>query len=315
MRLNLLLTPKELECVLSKFPNHIILIRPKQFGFNAETASTNSFQNQLEAENLAENVLEEFDVFHENLRALNILVTVFEDESESPDAIFCNNWMAHIPGVGVGAFPMEAVNRRTEFRQDILAYIKEKSGDKQALDYLKYANEGKYLESTGSFVLDYENKVGFAALSPRTDKQLFEKFCEDINFKPIVFEAMDAYGDLIYHTNVVMALGQSFVVICIEAVNENDRNQLESVLLGLGKEIIPISREQMNAFAGNALEVFSKAGEPYLFMSETGWKALNRHQQNRLNAHCKVVTFNIPTIETIGGGSVRCMMTGFLESD
>jgi len=252
----------------------------------------------------------------EKLKAHKIQVEIFEDQKQGlPDSVFSNNWMAHIPGGDVVVFPMCTENRRTEVRPDILDFISQRTNSKNQIDLRSFITENKFLEGTGSIVFDYRAKIAFASESPRTDVSLFEDFCKRINYKPISFQSTDLKGDLIYHTNVMMTVADGYALVCFDSIsNAVERKMLELKLTETNHEIIPISFQQMNQFAGNCIEVLNADKQSFLLMSETAFRSLNSDQIAKIEKFSKILSFQIPVIETIGGGSVRCMITGVFVS-
>ena len=297
----------------------ILMIRPASFGYNPETAVNNFFQSRTneEREQLQQNALKEFDGMVQALKNNEIEVLVVNDTPEppKPDAIFPNNWLATSPEGIVSVFPMFAKNRRAEKRDDILKMLKEKFIVKDLHDWTEYEPEGKFLEGTGSMVMDYDDKVIYACYSPRTDLSVLEKFANANGYRAIVFLATDKNGNAVYHTNVVMTVGEKFAILCEEAIEEEwELIAIRQLLETTEHEIIPITREQMHDFAGNMLEVKNKMGENILVMSQRAFVALTAEQKKKLSEFSKLLPIAVPTIEKVEGGSVRCMMTEiFLE--
>lgn len=295
------------------------MIRPAAFGFNEETAGNNFFQSppSLSSEIIQQRALQEFDDMIKLLEKNNIDVIIIDDTPAppKPDAIFPNNWMATLPEGIVSVFPMYAMNRRAEKRNDILKMLAEKFIVKDVQDWSEYEAEGKFLEGTGSMVMDHDNKMIYASVSERTNLSVLEKFASTNGYQAIVFLATDKEGRPVYHTNVVMNLGENFAVLCEEAIDEEWELIAVRQLLGsTGHTIIPITREQMHAFAGNMLQVKNQREEKFLLMSQTAFESLRKEQIRMLEAYSRLLPVSIPTIEEIEGGSVRCMMAEiFLE--
>lgn len=292
--------------------NTIIMIRPANFGFNTETAESNSFQNP-EAENdnhVQEKACDEFDVFVQKLRGKGVEVLVFEDTVTplKPDAIFPNNWLSmHSDGTLI-LYPMQALNRRLERRIDIIEEIKRQFQVTKIHDLSYYEATDQFLEGTGSIVFDHRHKLAYACLSPRTDKKLLLELCELIGYRAVLFYSHDLSGKEIYHTNVMMCIGNEFAVICSESITDtNERSCVLESLTSTGHEIIEIDFDQMNSFAGNMLAVKGKGGE-LLVMSASSMECLTIDQKESLEKYVELLPQTIPTIETIGGGSARCMM-------
>ncbi len=293
--------------------NNILLIRPANFGFNTETAMSNAFQRQLteSQHNIQSKVLTEFDAFVATLKSKGVNVLVFEDTTEplKTDAVFPNNWVTFHANGTVILYPMYAPNRRFEKRRDILQSLKQKFRFKEVLDLSNYEAKNLFLEGTGSIIFDHEHRVAYACLSPRTDKILFLNVCNYLRYKPIHFNAIDRTGKAIYHTNVMMCIGRQFAAICLDSISHpTERELVSQSLQNTGHEIIDISFEQMNAFAGNMLEIKTDTERSILGLSLRAFDTLTNTQKATIEKYCELVPLSIPTIETIGGGSARCMM-------
>lgn len=295
------------------------MVRPAAFGFNEETAANNYFQTNpgIGKEVLQQKALTEFDNMVQLLRNGDIDVLVMDDTKEppKPDAIFPNNWLSTSPNGTVSVFPMYAPNRRAEKRDDILQQLARHFVVKDVQDWSEYEAEGRFLEGTGSMVIDHDNKMIYAAVSERTNLSVLEKYAATNNYQAIVFLATDKNGQPVYHTNVMMALGSAFCVLCEEAIEEEwELIAVRQLLESTGFTIIPITREQMHAFAGNMLEVKNKKAENVLVLSQTAFDSLRKEQKQMLEAYAKLLPIAVPTIEQVEGGSVRCMMAEiFLE--
>lgn len=293
--------------------SHILMIRPAAFGFNAETASNNHFQSLPTIDTAQQQLLarQEFDAMVEKLRQQGIDVTVIDDtvNPPKPDAIFPNNWLSTAPGGKVFMYPMYAPVRRVEKREEIIDYLNTHFQVTGLQDWSEFETEGKFLEGTGSMIIDHDNKLIYACLSERSNPAVLEKFASANGYQAIVFLATDKAGKPVYHTNVVMALGEKFCVLCEEAIDEEwELIAVRQLLESTGHTIIPITRDQMYSYAGNMLEVKNRNGENILVMSQAAYDSLSPEQQKKLSAFAEVVTVSIPTIEQAGGGSVRCMM-------
>jgi hypothetical protein len=290
------------------------MIRPAAFGVNEETATTNFFQSadtQVNSHSVQQDALKEFDNMVELLRKNDINVLVIDDSPipVKPSAIFPNNWLSTSPEGIVSVFPMYAANRRPEKRDDILKMITEKFVVKDLQDWSEFEVEGKFLEGTGSMVIDHENKVIYTCYSPRTDVSMLEKFANANKYRAIIFLAMDKNGQPVYHTNVMMTLGEDFAILCEEAIEEEwELIAVRQLLESSGHEVIRITKQQMHAFAGNMLQIKNCKGEKFLVLSQTALDALNEEQKEELSAKNNLLPVSIPTIEKIEGGSVRCMM-------
>ena len=297
--------------------NTILMIRPVSFRMNEQTAVNNYFQENLDIQNAEINAKaqEEFDAFVDKLRAVGVNVIVEQDDIllDTPDSIFPNNWMSFHENGNVGLYPMFAENRRKERRDEVFMRL-EKEGFKinNIVDYTAAEEEGVFLEGTGSLLLDRVNDKAYCALSPRADEDLFIEFCEDFEYTPVVFTAnqtVDGKRMAIYHTNVMMCLGETFAVICLDTID--DKKERKNVINNLkedGKEIIKITESQMANFAGNMLQVKGKDNKLYLVMSEAAHNSLSQAQIISIEKHCEILSSSLETIETCGGGSARCMM-------
>ncbi|MCB9233783.1 MAG: amidinotransferase [Bacteroidia bacterium] len=290
--------------------SHVLLVRPASPAFNEETSATNAFQVSLDSlskEEILRRVLGEFDEFVTLLRKKNVRVTVFQDQAppEKPDAIFPNNWIAFTEKE-VFLFPMLSPSRRLERNFDLIREIDPNQNLTVVSDLLEGEKAGKFLEGTGSVVMDHLQRQAYACLSERTNAELFRSFCHMRGYTPMLFEARDRNGLPIYHTNVVMGIGTRFALICTSCIP--DPTEVLANLTKSGREIIEISLEQMEHFAGNLLELQSQDGDFLIAISKQGWESLSPGQQARLSAHAEVITPDLTTIEAIGGGSARCML-------
>lgn len=297
--------------------NTILMIRPVRFRMNEQTAVNNYFQEGINLENkkINQRAQQEFDAFVTLLREKGISVVVMEDifDKDTPDSIFPNNWISFHADGTVALYPMFAQNRRKERRLDIWEILKKNRFHvRKVQDYTDAENEALYLEGTGSIVLDRENKTAYCALSERADKQLFLNFCDDFKYTPVVFTSYQTVGDQrlpIYHTNVMMCVAEDFVIVCLDSIDDiEERENLINHLLIDGKEIIPISEEQLNRFAGNMLQLKGSQDKRYLVMSSSAYNSLTSEQISRIDEHCLILHSNLETIETLGGGSARCMI-------
>lgn len=298
---------------MNQITNTILMVRPAAFGFNEETAANNAFQvknESLSAEEIQQSALQEFDTFVNKLSAIGVEVIVVEDSAEphTPDAIFPNNWISfHQDGLVV-TYPMFSSIRRKERRPEVISDLMADFSVETRIFFEDYEREEKYLEGTGSLVLDRVNKVMYACLSPRTDRALTEELAERLDYKAVIFTAVDEEGQEIYHTNVMMALGETFAIICLDVIVDiMERQEVIEVLEDSGKEIIEISIDQMMQFAGNMLQVRGQDSS-YLVMSQAAYDSLYEEQIEEIKQHTKILFSPIPTIEELGGGSVRCMM-------
>jgi hypothetical protein len=288
------------------------MIRPVNFGFNEQTAGSNAFQNRnAMQQQVQDKALTEFDNLVNMLRKNGVEVIVIDDtpEPHTPDSIFPNNWVSFHQDGNVFLYPMMAENRRLERREDIIMQLEDEFQIKHVIDLSRFEHENKFLEGTGSMVLDRENKIAYACLSPRTNKEVLNLFCSQSGYKPVLFHAVDENGMDIYHTNVLMCIGSKFAVICLDSIaDEKEKAEVIASLNATFKEIVAISFAQMNQFAGNMLELKNKAGENLLVMSQNAYRSLNEDQKTTLKKYCKLLHADINTIENNGGGSARCMM-------
>ena len=295
----------------------ILMIEPVAFGFNPETAVNNYFQQKetINSIDIQELALNEFNLMVETLRAkgINVIVVKDTEQPHTPDSIFPNNWISFHEGGQAVLYPMFAPNRRNERRRDIIELI-EAQGNviNNVDDFTFWEEQNLFLEGTGSMVLDRETKIAYAALSERTDKSVFLQFCSVFGYKPVYFSAFQLVGEQllpIYHTNVMMSVADKYALVCINSLEDDkELEMLFDTLEKSGKEVIPISRHQMHCFAGNMLQVQNNNGERFLVMSQTAYDSLQEHQIESLKSYNELIIIPIPTIERIGGGSVRCMM-------
>ncbi|MDA0316970.1 MAG: arginine deiminase-related protein [Bacteroidetes bacterium] len=298
--------------------NSILMIRPVQFRMNEQTAVNNYYQKTIEhLSSDAVNALavEEFDTFVQKLRAAGIQVVVVNDtkEFDTPDSIFPNNWISFHQNGTIALYPMFAENRRFERKESVVEAVEQKGFSiKHVVDYSEAEQENLFLEGTGSIILDREYQKAYCALSPRADEQLFIEFCEDFDFFPVIFSAYQTVNqkrEKIYHTNVMMCIGSTFAVICLDSID--DKKERKNVIYHLkkdNKDIIEITEDQVNQFAGNMLQLLGKNNTPFLIMSQSAFDSLRADQLSKLEKHTKIISSSLQTIEACGGGSARCMM-------
>lgn len=292
----------------------VFMIRPAASGFNAETAPSNSFQQPTTEQTpgaLQAQALAEFDGAVAQLRAHGLRVLVFEDTPElvRPDAVFPNNWLTLHADGRVLLYPMCAPNRRLERRPDIVAALAQDFLVTEVVDYAAWEQQQVFLEGTGSLIFDHEHRVAYAGLSPRTDAALLAEVCAQLGYRPVSFRAQDARGQEIYHTNVLLSVGPGFAVVCLESIR--DAAERAAVVVSLqetGHEIVDISLAQVARFAGNMLALQPVARPALLALSQSAYDALTVVQRQTLSIYASLLPLPIPTIETIGGGSVRCML-------
>lgn len=300
--------------IMDQITSHILMVRPVSFGYNEETATNNAFQSkdpELSDLEVREKAIREFDAFVSRLREAGVNVYVVDDSRDpvKPDAVFPNNWVTFHGDGTVVTYPMNAPTRRLERREDILDSLGKRFRMDKRLRLEAAEKESRFLEGTGSLVLDRPNRMAYACLSPRTDEQLLEEFCRRMGYSKVAFTAVDGDGRQIYHTNVMMALGTDFVVICLDSVPDAaEKAMLQQQFKTVGKTIIEISLEQMMAFAGNMLQVKNQEGQPILVMSEQAYQSLRPEQLNQIEQHTRVLYSPLRIIEQYGGGSARCMM-------
>ncbi|KUY13887.1 amidinotransferase [Elizabethkingia miricola] len=293
----------------------ILMIEPVAFGFNAQTAVNNYFQVNDESKETQSEALREFNAFVDKLRSKGVNVITVKDtlDPHTPDSIFPNNWVSFHQDGTVILYPMFAENRRLERRNDILDELSGKGLSIAAVkDYSVFEAENKFLEGTGSMILDRENKIAYGAVSLRLDEEVFKKWCAELGYKPVVFHSFQSVNGErlpIYHTNVMMCVGSDYAVICLDTIDDaTEREQVEKALTESHKEVIEITEEQMQNFAGNMLEVRNNEGHKFLVMSECAYKSLTSIQIQTIEAHAEILYSDLHTIEKNGGGSARCMM-------
>ena len=295
------------------------MIRPLAFNYNVQTAVNNHYQNASDFDsnsnqiNLSAQI--EFDNFVLKLRSFGVDVIVFQDDDkfDTPDSVFPNNWISFHSNGDIALYPMFAENRRNERREDVVKYIeKNRYLINNVIDYSSAEESKIFLEGTGSIVLDRLNRKAYCAVSERSNEELLIEFCEDFEYTPVVFNAFQSVKEvreLIYHTNVMMCVADNFVIICLDCIDDKkERNNVIAHLKDDGKEIIKISENQLNSFAGNMLQILDRNNNSLLIMSESAYNVLTRAQKDIINKYAKIVFSSLNTIETYGGGSARCMM-------
>ena len=302
---------------MSQVTDTVLMVRPAAFRMNEQTAVNNYFQEDISLKNEELNLKaqQEFDAFAEKLRAAGIEVLVLQDKKEldTTDSIFPNNWVSTHANGDVAVYPMYAENRRRE-RRDAFFDLLEDSGFeiKNVVDYTEAEEDDIFLEGTGSIILDRANEKAYCALSARADEDLFIEFCEDFGYLPVIFTAYQSVGNKrlpIYHTNVMMCIAEQFAVICLDSIDDKkERKLVIKQLKESGKEVIAISEKQMHQFAGNMLQLKNKDGKTYLVMSASAHNALTENQVKTITKYCDLLSSDLHTIETCGGGSARCML-------
>lgn len=303
---------------MQQITNTILMIRPVSFRMNEQTAVNNYYQKVLDnllPATVQAKALQEFDAFVDKLRAVGVNVIVIDDtkEPDTPDSIFPNNWISFHQDGTVALYPMFAENRRHERREDVLGILEENGFlIENVVDYSSAEEEEIFLEGTGSLLLDRVNKKAYCALSPRAEEDLVIEFCEEFEYTPILFtsyQTVENERKAIYHTNVMMCLAEDFAVICLNTIDDKkERKQLIKELKEDRKEIIAITEDQVNNFAGNMLQVLGANDERFLVMSASAHQSLTNVQRTLIERHCKILSSSLDTIEACGGGSARCMM-------
>ncbi|MEM0993707.1 MAG: arginine deiminase-related protein [Bacteroidota bacterium] len=294
--------------------NTVLMVRPAHFGYNPQTAANNAFQSaetQLSTTEIQILAVQEFDQMTQKLREAKIEIIIVPD-TEHPvkyDAVFPNNWFSTHAGKHIITYPVFAPMRRRERRMDIIHKLEAKFGYKQHITLEQYEAQTLFLEGTGSMILDRPNRVAYACRSVRTDEIVMDDFCEKMAYKKVLFDAVDEAEQPIYHTNVMMAMGETFVIICMDTIqDESERATLEENFAQTNKTIINISLEQMSAFAGNMLQLRNANEDTFLVMSEQAYRSLRADQKSQIEQHTNILHSPLYIIEKFGGGSARCMM-------
>ena len=303
---------------MNQSTSSVFMVRPHSFRKNEETATNNHYQRdiaQASPEEIIERAQEEFDDLVAQLTATGVEVVLFDEAEphETPDALFPNNWIStHADGT-VALYPMFAPNRRTERREEVSLVLEHQFGFdvRQIIDFTEFESHNKFLEGTGSIVLDRINRKAYAALSDRTDARALEHFCDQLDFEPVAFQAFQTFENQrlpIYHTNVMMSIGSGYAVVCLDCIDSNEeRKKVVDAIAQDGLELIVITEEQVNQFAGNMLELTGNEG-PVLVMSSSAHESLAPGQIEKLQQHTTLLHAPLSTIETCGGGSARCMI-------
>ncbi|REC49124.1 citrulline utilization hydrolase CtlX [Chryseobacterium pennipullorum] len=293
----------------------VLMIEPIAFGYNAETAENNYFQVEQTGSDIQSKALAEFNTFVGKLRSKGVNVITVKDtlDPHTPDSIFPNNWVSFHKDGQVVLYPMFASNRRVERREDIIETVESQGFKVTDIDDWSFSEtQGHFLEGTGSMIFDHDNKIAYGSVSLRLDEKLFREFCTKYGFTPVVFHSYQTVGTErlpIYHTNVMMCVADQFVVICLDCIDDElEREKVIEVIKTSGKEIIEISEEQMQQFAGNMLQVQNKDGEKFLVMSQTAYESLATDQVSAIEKYCEIIYSDLNTIEVNGGGSARCML-------
>ena len=308
---------------MNQVTSKIIMIRPKHFNYNVETADNNFFQkkiNSVSSTDIKRKSISEFNRLVKALKRKKITVEIFEDSEDiiTTDSVFPNNWFSLHKNGNFYLYPMFSKNRRKERRKDIIQHIKDKYNVKQIVDLSHYEKENKFLEGTGSMVLDRENRICYASISERTNSEILHIFCKHLGYEPVTFKAYQKVNDSleeIYHTNVIMSIGINYVIICLQCINsKKERKFIIDKITSTGKTLIEISEYQLNNFAGNMLQVENENGKKFLIMSKKAYESLEDNQIKLIESYNEIIYSDLSIIETLGGGSARCMIAeNFLE--
>ena len=301
----------------------LIMIRPKHFNYNVETAGNNFFQKKIDKVSqiqIKKKSVTEFNQLVKILNENNVEIDIYDDREGiiTTDSIFPNNWFSLHTDGSLYLYPMFSKNRRRERREDIITDLQKRYNVKNIIDLTSYEKENKFLEGTGSMVFDRKNKICYASISERTDKTLVEIVCNNLGYQKKIFASYQSINNrrqLIYHTNVIMNIAENYAIICLDSIDDKtDRNMVVNSLIDSGKKIIEISEDQLNNFAGNMLQVKNKRDEKLLIMSKCAYKSLQLSQVEKIESYNKIIYSDLNTIETLGGGSARCMLAeNFLE--
>ena len=287
----------------------LLMVRPARFGFNDETSGSNIFQKtHLPDKNPHEKAIKEFDSLVKKLREQKIYVIVLQDRNEqAPDSLFPNNWISFHDDRLI-LYPMLAENRRKERKREWIQLLKQATGTKSITDLSQSENEGAFLEGTGSLVLDRKNKIAYANLSARTDKTLLVRWCSAMGYELISFRASTRDGKEIYHTNVIMSIGDKVAVICTDVIYDKEEQEKVKGKLSASHSLVEITEDQVNHFCGNLLLVKNREGKKFWVMSEQAFLAFTDDQKSLLQADGEFIYSGLDTIESVGGGSARCML-------
>ena len=299
--------------MLQQSTNAVVMIRPYRFHPNPETAADNAFQQAIaegEMPAISATAQREFDAAVETLRAAGVTVHVVDDTAtpEKPDAVFPNNWFSTHHDGRVALYPMYSAARRRERRHDLIDELRKHYRISDVLDYSSCEEQGQCLEGTGSLVLDHVNRIAYASLSHRTHPEVLKRFCAEFGYEPVTFRSQSADGRPVYHTNVVMCVGSEFAILGAEMIpDEAERVGVQNLLEASAKEVIEVTAEQINDFAGNAIELHDTAGDKLLVLSSRAAAALTEEQRTAIEQYARLVPLTLPTIE-LAGGSARCMI-------
>jgi hypothetical protein len=290
----------------------VLMVRPVRFGYNPETAITNTFQKSAAAgQEIQYRALQEFNALVQLLSREGVNVLAIDDTSDphTPDSIFPNNWISFHSNGSIVLYPMLAANRRHERREDIIRKVKELFACNEIIDLSGHENQDQFLEGTGSIVFDHQHQRAYAALSPRTHRDLVTHLCSRIGYTPVMFTSTDRAGVPVYHTNVVMCVGKQLAVVCLESIDSSsERAMLARELSATGKTVVPITRNQVECFAGNMFELVNTNGDHLLLMSTAAKNSLTPEQTRIISRYCRIIHSPLDTVEQHGGGSARCMI-------
>lgn len=291
-------------------PAHaVMMVRPARFGFNSQTADSNAFQDPGKEENVHDSALSEFDAAVQAIRSAGIEVLVVQSEdTEAPDALFPNNWFSTHADGRLIVYPMLAPNRRREYSDNIVASITSFCLTSLIEDLRWFEEHEVYLEGTGSIVFDHTAKIAYAVESPRTSATVLEKVCDLIGYRPFLFHCVDGKGEPVYHTNVVLCMGRDVAIVYLDGIPEEERVMLLSLLRESRREMVAISRHQLETFCGNMLLLRDRSGADKMVVSDTAWNALSESQKAMIFGKAEPIVVSIPEIERVGGGSIRCML-------
>jgi len=299
--------------MFSQVPHTLLMIRPASFGYNPETAASNAFQKlPASIEEVSKKAMKEFDEVVLILRKQGIDVMVIDDipQPVTTDAVFPNNWISTHQDGKIILYPMMAPSRRQERRDDIVLLLKEKFEVREVIDLSSNEEKEKFLEGTGSIIFEHPNKIAYACRSARTNDELFSQLCAKIGYAPVLFEAKDENGMAVYHTNVMMWIGEKLAAICLDSLSDEDQEIVLDSFSKTGHRVIALSFQQMRAFAGNMFEAKNKKDQRFLLMSETAFESLLPGQLKEIQKYAVPLPLSIPIIEESGGGSIRCMVAG-----
>ena len=308
----------------TQITSDLIMIRPKHFNYNVETAKDNYVQKKeinISTTTIQKKVRDEFNSLVEIIKKEKIKINIFEDKKniKTTDSVFPNNWISFHEDGKIIIYPMFSENRRKEKRKDIIDTLKNKGYKiNEIIDLSKYENENKFLEGTGSMILDRENRICYAAISSRTSIDLLKYFCKKINYKLISFKAYQTFKknrELIYHTNVMMCIAKQYAIVCLDSIdNKDEKISLKNSIIKTNKKIIEITENQCQNFVGNMLQVKNIKNEKYLIMSSRAYKSLTNDQIKKLKTYNKLLHSELDLIEKLGGGGARCMIAeNFLQ--